>query len=549
MLKNLTSRYGLLLLWALLTVVALSTRSLMPIDETRYAAVAWEMWLRGDWLVPYINGEAYSHKPPMLFWLINLGWAVLGVHDWVPRLVTALAVLADVALVGALARRLWPDDARTARLAPWVFYGCMTIALYGTTLMFDLLMTLTVLLGLLGLVGAWQRGGWGNWALYGLGIGLGILSKGPAILLYLLPAALLAPWWMRGQCPVGWGRWYRNVGLALLGGIALALCWAIPAAIYGGPEYREMILWGQTAGRMVKSFAHARPLWWYLPVVPVILLPWSLWLPLWRALPALRADFGAAERFCLAWFLSGFLAFSAVSGKQVHYLLPLLPALILLVARALALRPATAPASRLTVALALAPFVLLGTAVLAVTRMAPQRGWPEWVGELSPLGGLALIGVALPWALLLRREAADRWLAALPAVFLAVLHVAVLRVAAPHFELPQISAGIAAQLEQGREVALSAQYRDQYPFSMRMSRPLELLGDGEELAWAKAHPQDALVLNHKGLSEEQRAAALVVQAHRGGSEVLWQAATLVAHPEYLGNERTRDEGIVATGVE
>ena len=59
--------------WAVLAVASIWLRPLWPVDETRYASVAWEMWLRGDFLVPYINGEPYSHKPPLLFWLIQLG--------------------------------------------------------------------------------------------------------------------------------------------------------------------------------------------------------------------------------------------------------------------------------------------------------------------------------------------------------------------------------------------------------------------------------------------------------------------------------------------
>ncbi len=540
--KALSPRLGLVLVWALLTVVSIWLRPLIPIDETRYAAVAWEMWLRHDWLVPYINGAPYSHKPPMLFWLINLGWGLLGVHDWVPRLVTAVATLADLFLLGALARRLWPQDVATARVVPWVFYGCLIVALFGTTLMFDLLMTVTVLLGLLGLVGAWQQGGWRNWALYGLGIGLGILSKGPAILLYLLPAALLAPWWMGERYAAGWGRWYRNVGLALLLGIAVALCWAIPAVIKGGDEYREMILWGQTAGRMVKSFAHARPWWWYLPILPILLLPWSLWLPLWRGLPALRRAFGAAERFCLAWFLPGLLAFSAVSGKQIHYLLPLLPALLLLGGRALSLGSEARRPGWGAALLAILPFVVLGALAAAAPQLAAKYRWPAWVGEMSPLWGVALSVAVLPWLLLLRRPAANLWLAVMPAVFLVVLHFGVLRIAAPTFELRQLSDAIAAQVEAGKPVALSAQYRDQYPFSRRMPRALQLVDEGEELAWARANPQGVLVVNHKDLSAEQRAAALVAQPFRGGDGVLWSAATLVEHPEYLGGESADQDG-------
>ena len=63
---------GPALLLAILTVVAIAARPLTPIDETRYVSVAWEMWLRNDWLVLFKNGAPYSHKPPLLFWLYNL---------------------------------------------------------------------------------------------------------------------------------------------------------------------------------------------------------------------------------------------------------------------------------------------------------------------------------------------------------------------------------------------------------------------------------------------------------------------------------------------
>jgi 4-amino-4-deoxy-L-arabinose transferase-like glycosyltransferase len=61
-------------------------RTPTPIDETRYLTVAWEMWLRQDFLVPYLNGATYSHKPPLLFWLINLSWGMFGVSEWADAL-------------------------------------------------------------------------------------------------------------------------------------------------------------------------------------------------------------------------------------------------------------------------------------------------------------------------------------------------------------------------------------------------------------------------------------------------------------------------------
>ena len=59
-------------LWVLVMAAAISTRPPLPVDETRYLAVAWEMWQGGNYLVPHLNFEPYSHKPPLLFWLINI---------------------------------------------------------------------------------------------------------------------------------------------------------------------------------------------------------------------------------------------------------------------------------------------------------------------------------------------------------------------------------------------------------------------------------------------------------------------------------------------
>ncbi len=114
--------------------------------------------------------------------------------------------------------------------------------------MFDVMLTFFVLLGICGLLiaadGARRRGFF--W--FGLAIGFGVLAKGPVILLHLLPVALLAPWWKPGL-PLK--KWYPGILLGVLGGTAIALAWAIPAAIQGGEEYRRMIFWGQTANRMV----------------------------------------------------------------------------------------------------------------------------------------------------------------------------------------------------------------------------------------------------------------------------------------------------------
>jgi 4-amino-4-deoxy-L-arabinose transferase-like glycosyltransferase len=81
------SRRELGIALALVALLAATSfvRPIFPVDETRYVGVAWEMWQRGDFLVPYQNGVPYSHKPPLYFWLMHAGWALFGVNECWPR--------------------------------------------------------------------------------------------------------------------------------------------------------------------------------------------------------------------------------------------------------------------------------------------------------------------------------------------------------------------------------------------------------------------------------------------------------------------------------
>jgi 4-amino-4-deoxy-L-arabinose transferase-like glycosyltransferase len=317
--------------WAVFAVASIWLRPLWPVDETRYASVAWEMWLRGDFLVPYINGEPYSHKPPLLFWLIQAGWTLFGVNDWWPRLVAPLCALAALPLLARLSRLLFParED-----LSPWVLFGTLLFALFVTLTMFDLLLMLCTMAGMIGVLNLSQQKRIPGLLWLGAGIGLGVLAKGPVILLHVLPAAVVAPWWWAPQLKRKLARWYLDLLLGVLLGAAIALAWALPAAFAGGEAYRRAIFWGQTAGRVAESFAHRAAWWYYLPLLPLILFPWFVWPRFWKGL--FSSGFrDPGIRFLLAWLLLTLIGFSLVSGKQAKYLVPFLPAFALLAGYAL----------------------------------------------------------------------------------------------------------------------------------------------------------------------------------------------------------------------
>lgn len=270
--------------WLLLVLPAILGRPLLPIDETRYVGVAWEMWHQGEFLVPLLNSEPYSHKPPLLFWFIQLGWSVFGVNELWPRLLPALFSLATVVLTWRVGARLFPQRPGVGLLAGTMLLGSLLWGVFTPALMFDLLLSFWVLLATYGLMCAANGRAMSGWTLVAFATGLGLLAKGPVVLLYTVPLALLVP--LGGQHPPAL-RWYACLAAALLAGTAIALAWAIPAAMRGGPDYAKAIFWSQSADRMVDSFAHRRPLWWYLPLLPLLLFPWLCWPVLWRGLARL----------------------------------------------------------------------------------------------------------------------------------------------------------------------------------------------------------------------------------------------------------------------
>jgi 4-amino-4-deoxy-L-arabinose transferase-like glycosyltransferase len=522
------SAAGLLLCWLALLLLSLLLRPLLPVDETRYIGVAWEMWQRGEFLVPWLNGEPYSHKPPLLFWLIHAGWWLFGVNEWWPRCVAALLSLAVLLAVSRLARLLWPGDRLTPRLVPWVLFGFVFWSAFYTWVQIDMLVVLATVLAMTGLELA-GRGRTSGWLLCGVAIGAGALSKGPVILLHVLPVALLAPLWLDAQTRPAWRAWYVGLLASVAAGAAIGLAWAVPAAIAGGEAYAQAILWGQTAERLVDSFAHAQPWWWYLPWLPLLAAPWILLPWLWRHLWRRPRD--AGERFCLVWLLAVIALASVVSGKQAKYLLPVLPAIALLLTHAMTHMQVTVVAQRPWLpALAL----LLAGSVLAL--LPGRLETAPWVAGIHPGWGLLLIvpAVALLGVRDLPVTSYVRRLALLSVAAVAIVQLALFPPAGPAYDLRQAGEMLARVQEEGRPVANIGKYHGQYHFHGRLRQRLIPLARGEAFGWASDHPDGCLVAYYEGPPPaHSRSGALHVQDYRGGSLAIWPGRTVAEAPEVL----------------
>lgn len=488
--RGLAYRYGWILLSATIAVVGLLSRSIWPIDETRYVTVAWEMWLRGEFLVPHLNGAPYSDKPPLLFWLIQLGWWLFGVNDWWPRVLNPAVSIGCGLLTRQLAKLLWPNDDFTRQAAPWLMAGSLYWLLFNTMLMFDVLISLCALSCWIGLWYAAHGDDRRGWIMVALGLGLGVLAKGPVMLVHLLPAALAAPWWW--PQPKRKAAWYPSLLLAVLAGALIALLWAVPAALHGGTEYADAIFWGQSADRMVNSFAHKRPLWWYLPVLLVMWLPWILWRPAWRALQTAglqHADAGI--RFLLAVLVPGLVIFSLISGKQPHYLLPFFPLIALLLARGLhALTMSSIKVTGVGLFLLLSALAMLLLPFMTA-KLPADLGWLTEI-KLAWALPLALGGLSLCIIRIRTQENAVMAVALGSALWGLCLFAGVIPGIAGNYDLKDFSVRLATAVDQ-QPWAFEGTYRGQFQFLGRLQTvPIEI-EKNEVDAWLRQHPQSLIV--------------------------------------------------------
>lgn len=472
-------------IWLILIVSTIYSRPLIPIDETRYLSVAWEMWSRHDFLVPHINGEPYSHKPPLLFWLIHLVWFVFGVSETSGRLVGPIFGFGAIILTVHLAKMLWPADKDVRQAVPFILLGTFVWSLYSSLTMFDTLLTFFVLSALITILKASKSKSKWPWVGLSLSIGLGILAKGPIVYIYIVPPLVLVKLWSTTNTfSLKW--WYGCSLVSILAGVVMGLCWAIPAAMAGGEEYKQAILFSQTAGRMVKAFAHSRPFYWYFLLTPLLFMPWFFWLPLWRRK---KKSFDYATTFCICAIFPALFLLSLVSGKQIHYVLPILPTCSLLIARAVTGTAQRSVSDRIPLLVFLFAFSLI---LLVVPQMSLEGGdremlkyIPKWL-SLVP----ALCGVVL---LFLKSKSAVGNVKIVSSVMVMLLVLLHLTIATPlHGIFDQSTIGkelTNTQKEQIRVSVCPANLSDQFQFAARLTTPLLPHKNIENLAkWALANP-------------------------------------------------------------
>ncbi|MBJ2222501.1 MULTISPECIES: lipid IV(A) 4-amino-4-deoxy-L-arabinosyltransferase [Pseudomonas] len=322
----------LLLGVAVFFLLPLGFHGLWTPDETRYAQVSQEMLMSGNWVAPHFMGVRYFEKPAAGYWLIALGQAVFGENLFGVRIASVLSTGLSVVLAYLLARRVW-NEPRKSFACALLYLSFGLVAGQAGYANLDPQFTLWVNLSLVALWFAldcrspWER--LGAWAVLGVACAMGFMTKG--FLAWLLPVLIAVPYlvWQRRV-----GELMRYGPLAVLVAVLVCLPWAL-AIHLREPDYWHFFFWHEHIRRFAADNAqHARPLWFFLPIMVVACLPWAALLP-GTLLKTWQEKRQPAIAFLALWLLLPLGFFSLSKGKLPTYIMPCLLPLALLMGHGL----------------------------------------------------------------------------------------------------------------------------------------------------------------------------------------------------------------------
>jgi len=390
--------FALLLAVVLLIWFApLDYRHLVKPDEGRYAEIPREMAASGDWLTPRLNDIKYFEKPALQYWATAGAYTLFGEHHWTARLWSALTGILGVALIYFTGRRLW--GAAAGLYAAAVLASSLLYVLIGHINTLDMGVTFFMGLSLAGFLLAQRPGAdagenrlWMlvTWA----GLALSVLSKG--LIGLVLPGAVLVLYTLIQRDWALWTRLHMVSGLALF--LLISAPWFIAVSI-ANPEFFHFFFIHEHFERFLTKAHHRYQPWWsFVPVLLLGILPW-ITLMFDAVARAWKADGSEArafkpQRFLLIWSAFIFLFFSASSSKLPSYILPIFPALALLIgARLTRMQARTLFWMMLPIAvLAGAAFLLSPFAVTFASNEVPVELYRQYAVWLAAAAFVWLVG-------------------------------------------------------------------------------------------------------------------------------------------------------------
>lgn len=402
-LRNRTDMLSLVAICGFLFFFGLGSFGLVGADEPRYAQVAREMLDRHDWVTPTLQGKAWLEKPPLYYWQAMAAYRLFGVNDRSARLPAAFDAALLIVAIYLFLRALDPGSEVDGAL---ITAGCAGMVGFARGASTDMPLAAMLSVALLAWYYAHQHRSRIALTVFYVFLALGTLAKGPVAV--FLAGLILATYIVlkRDWGAISYTLWIPGIVIFL----AVAAPWFV-AVQSRNPEFFRVFILEHNLGRFGQDLYHHRqPFWFYMPVLLLALLPWSMWFVLaiverFRLIWVERREAWSNNEdswrlFLLIWLVVPVAFFSLSQSKLPGYILPAIPAGSLLVAGYL--RDRFPERQKVSLGLAVLHGVLCGLLVfgaLAAPQLQINRrltaGTATYVAVSAAVAVLLIVSVAL----------------------------------------------------------------------------------------------------------------------------------------------------------
>jgi 4-amino-4-deoxy-L-arabinose transferase-like glycosyltransferase len=400
---------ALLLLCAVIFFYGLGRLPFIGPDEPRYAEVAREMYVTGDWITPRLGGINWFEKPALTYWVLAAGYTVFGANEFGARFAVAV-----IATFGALLLYFFGRRARSARFGYLSAAALVTCGLwpgFARGITCDLTLTVAIEIALISFF-VWESkearlGRDRLWHIFWFALGLATLAKG--LVGVVLPLMVIAPYLIL----TGAWRSLLRPRLLIVGALiflATAAIWYAPVVMRNGREFIDEFFIGHHFQRYLSNkYRHPQPFYFFPLIALAGSFPWSFYLlssltrpdswaslKRWRQASSERTLDDRLHLFLLLWIVVPIIFFSFSGSKLPGYILPIFPAIALIVGREMdrwwsdESRPSPAP-QFLTASLLAAAGIIAGVLLQRELGVSARDAW--LMGSLGVLVAAVYLGL------------------------------------------------------------------------------------------------------------------------------------------------------------
>lgn len=336
-------------------------------DEPRYAQVAREMFERGDWITPTLGGFDWFEKPALLYWLEIASYKLFGVSEFAARFGSAIFGLGTILSLWILGRFLTQrrEDAKTqsdleseisnpqfANYLALIAASSLGLMTFSRAASFDIILTFPITASLVAFFIFDQNTNkkpltnYLSLFTFYFFIGVALIAKG--LIGIVFPFAIVAFYYV-----LSWRFPSKTFIFSLFWGTIVSLlvasAWYLPMYQVNGWKFIDEFFIQHHFQRYTSNkYLHPQPFWFFWVILPLMTIPWLPFflVSVWNFFKGIfhRRDIETQRRkifpftaspiqlFSIAWILVPLVFFSLSGSKLPGYILPVLPAAMILTA-------------------------------------------------------------------------------------------------------------------------------------------------------------------------------------------------------------------------